>query len=150
LADLVLAVFNLLRAFPMDGGRVLPSVLSSFTDRAGATRVAAGIGQFLAIVFVFLGFFYNFWLGLFAFSEPAAKLHERSWTRKDDDRDFRPYCQGRDSERFKVLTPNDTLDQVCLPPVEPPGNRIRSGRAVADPESDIVRTFTQRLKLPNG
>lgn len=48
-----------------------------------------------------------------------------------------------------MLTPNDTLDQVCLPPVEPPGNRIR-GRAVADPESDIVRTFTQRLKLPNG
>lgn len=74
MADLVLAVFNLLRAFPMDGGRVVPSVLSSFTDRAGATRVAAGIGQFLAIVFVFLGFFYNFWLGLFAFSEPAAKL----------------------------------------------------------------------------
>ncbi|MBX3295719.1 MAG: hypothetical protein KF762_08400 [Acidobacteria bacterium] len=67
LADLVLAVFNLLPAFPMDGGRVLPSVLSSFIDRAGATRVAAGIGQFLAIVFVFLGFFYNFWLGLFVF-----------------------------------------------------------------------------------
>lgn len=70
LANTILAAFNLIPAFPMDGGRVFRALLSFSLDRALATRIAASIGQFLAISFVFLGFFYNFWLvfiGLFIF-----------------------------------------------------------------------------------
>ncbi len=69
-ANILLAGFNLIPAFPMDGGRALRAILSAVMDRSKATRIAASVGQFLAITFVFLGFYYNFWLvfiGLFVF-----------------------------------------------------------------------------------
>lgn len=68
--NVILVLFNLIPAFPMDGGRVLRALLSMKYDRAKATSIAAQIGQFLAIGFVFLGFMYDFWLifiGLFIF-----------------------------------------------------------------------------------
>ena len=49
-ANLMLLAFNLLPAFPMDGGRVLRALLSSRFGHARGTRIAAAIGQALAII----------------------------------------------------------------------------------------------------
>jgi len=49
-ANIMLALFNLIPAFPMDGGRVLRAALSSFRGRLVATRVAVAIGQTFAVL----------------------------------------------------------------------------------------------------
>lgn len=107
-ANLVLALFNLIPAFPMDGGRALKSILAFWMDAATATRIAAGIGQLLAIVFVFLGFFYNFWLvfiGLFIYlgaGGEAAFARTKSALADLEVKDALMH-------RFTILAPTDTL-----------------------------------------
>lgn len=54
-ANLVLFLFNLVPAFPMDGGRILRSLLSMRMPREKATRIAASIGRFFAVAFVLYG-----------------------------------------------------------------------------------------------
>ncbi len=70
LVNIFITIFNMIPAFPMDGGRVLRAALSYGMQRHVATRIAATIGQVLAIVFVFAGFFVNpflIFIGLFIF-----------------------------------------------------------------------------------
>ena len=58
-ANIILVLFNMIPAFPMDGGRVLRAILAMWMGNARATELAATIGQGFAVVFGILGIFYN-------------------------------------------------------------------------------------------
>jgi stage IV sporulation protein FB len=76
LVNMMLVIFNMIPAFPMDGGRVLRALLSYRLDRARATRIAAYIGQMAAFGLGFLGLFGNpmlIFIALFVF---LAASHE--------------------------------------------------------------------------
>lgn len=58
-ANIMLVVFNLIPAFPMDGGRIFRALLSMKMDRVTATQMAARLGQAVAFFFFFVGLLYN-------------------------------------------------------------------------------------------
>jgi Zn-dependent protease/CBS domain-containing protein len=55
--NLLLALFNLVPAFPMDGGRLLRGALWGPVGKARATRIASGAGTFFAFFLIFAGVF---------------------------------------------------------------------------------------------
>ena len=64
--NIILAGFNLIPAFPIDGGRVLRSILAMKMDHQKATKTAASIGKGVAIALGVFGIFFNLWLVLIA------------------------------------------------------------------------------------
>jgi Zn-dependent protease/predicted transcriptional regulator len=77
--NFILAGFNLIPAFPIDGGRVLRAAFALKMKYQKATRTAVAIGKGFAVAMVIVGFFYNFWLILIAiFVYFGASQEERS------------------------------------------------------------------------
>ena len=78
--NLVLGIFNLLPAFPMDGGRVLRAFYARRMSYVKATQSAAAVGKFFAILMAIFGIFIgNLWFPLIAlFIYVGASEEERS------------------------------------------------------------------------
>ena len=77
--NIILAIFNLIPAFPMDGGRVLRGLLALKMEYLAATAVAVFIGQSISIFFIFFGLFYNWWLaliGIFLYIGAGSERHQ--------------------------------------------------------------------------
>jgi stage IV sporulation protein FB len=76
--NIFLALFNLIPAFPMDGGRILRAALASKFGFVRATEIAAQIGQFVAFALGFLGLLYNpilIFIAIFVYLAASAEAH---------------------------------------------------------------------------
>ena len=109
-SNVFLGVFNLLPAYPMDGGRILRALLAERMDYVHATRRAVTIGQAFAMLLIFLGV-WNTWLmliGFFLFV--GAQLEDRSVV-------FQSVLETVRMEDvmltgFSTLSPADTLEDA--------------------------------------
>ena len=111
-ANLYLAGFNLLPAYPMDGGRVLRALFSRHMDPVQSTRRAVSIGQAFATLFILGGMLWpNYWLtlvGLFLFI--ASQMEERSVVFQSVLE--RVHLEDIMLTDFATLSPADTLEDA--------------------------------------
>jgi Zn-dependent protease/predicted transcriptional regulator len=107
--NVFLGAFNLLPAFPMDGGRILRALLSMRLGRARATRLAASIGQGMAILFGIAGFFGNLMLIFIAI---FVYLGAEAEARAVETTSFIGGLQVKDAmmTRFRTLGAEDSLE----------------------------------------
>jgi Zn-dependent protease len=119
-ANLYLGLFNLLPAYPMDGGRVLRALFARRVDMVQATQRAVRIGQVFSILMIMVGMLFSmhsetrwdgYWLMMVGFFLSAgAQLEERSAV-------FQSVLQSVRLEEimltdFATLSPADTLEDA--------------------------------------
>lgn len=106
--NVFLVAFNMLPAFPMDGGRVLRALLATRLDYARATNIAARLGQFMAFVFGFVGLFWNPFLLFIALFVWIGAQQEAGFAQMKSALGNTPLRTVMITD-FRTLAPGDTL-----------------------------------------
>jgi Zn-dependent protease/CBS domain-containing protein len=111
--NIILVLFNLIPAFPMDGGRVLRALLAMRYPRTRATEIAARIGQFAAFLFGFLGLLSGnvllIFVAIFVYIAAAAEAQQTMLT------DVTRSMAVREAmiTSFETLQPGATLEDAA-------------------------------------
>jgi stage IV sporulation protein FB len=109
--NIFLAMFNMIPAFPMDGGRVLRAALAARIGYVRATEMAATIGQWVAFALGFIGLLFNpilIFIAIFVYLAAASEAHMVS---------LRAVSRGMPSDaaamtRIATLAPDSHIDQA--------------------------------------
>ncbi len=109
--NIFLALFNLIPAFPMDGGRVLRSLLAMRLEYPRATQIAAYIGQGMAVLFGIVGLFYNPFLVFIAFFVWTGAGQEASMVQTKSALDGIQVSRLMLTD-FQVLSPHEPLSRA--------------------------------------
>ncbi|TAK46855.1 MAG: site-2 protease family protein [Xanthobacteraceae bacterium] len=110
--NLFLALFNMIPAFPMDGGRVLRAALAARLGFTRATGIAAAIGQGVAFLLGFLGLLFNpmlIFIAIFVYLAAASEAHMVS---------LRTVARGMPASaatitQFATLAPGDHIENAA-------------------------------------
>jgi Zn-dependent protease/predicted transcriptional regulator len=111
--NLWLVVFNMVPAFPMDGGRIFRSLLAMKIGRPKATHIASIVGQVIAVIFIVLGLFQGAFtltlIGFFVFN------NARSENRMVQTDDLLNQYKAKDMMRttFTRIYLNDWMQSAC-------------------------------------
>lgn len=111
LFNVVVVIFNMLPAFPMDGGRALRALLAMRMEYSRATRIAAGIGQGFALLFGFLGLLFNPFLIFIAFFVWIGAGQEATMTQMKSALAGIPLADAMITE-FRTLSVEDRLSRA--------------------------------------
>lgn len=136
--NLLLGLFNLIPAFPMDGGRVFRALLSIFLPRPKATEIAAIVGSILAFLLIIIGLFYNPFLVLIGVFIIFSASTESSIVNVMD------VLEGHTAgelvmHHFDVLDEDLTIAEASQTVLDSPAISF----AVISPKKDIVGTISR-------
>jgi Zn-dependent protease/CBS domain-containing protein len=146
ITNLILVGFNMIPAFPMDGGRVLRALLAMRLEYTAATQIAAYIGQGIAFIFGFIGLFSNPFLVFIALFVWIGAAGEARMVQMKSALSGIPVSRAM-LTNFETLAPSDTLAfavQNALASIQQDFPVIENGQVIG------VLTKADLLKGLNG